>query len=209
MKQIYPDLWQSEKGTHFGMRLNTYLLKTKEERIVVYYTNAEDEADVIKNMQPKYQFISHNHEFTPALFNNLNDFETTLCIHEKASKYLNKFVANKICIDKESDEIAGLQIFYTPGHTDNNICMYYKSPYGKNYLFTGDTIYLDNGKWNTLVMINEGGSYKDLKNSLLRLRELEVDVIMPSVSVGNTTKHAVEVTRAEWKNVIDKLAAKY
>ena len=204
MKQLYPDLWQSEKGSHFGMSMKTYLLNTSEANIVVYYSDDRDEVAQIKQLGAiDYQFISHHHEFTPTMFENINDFDTTLCVHENALKYLKTPVENIITFKESSKNFLNMSVIDTPGYTDNNISLYYQSPHGKNYLFIGDTIYLDNGSWNILVMKHDGGSYSKLKESLLKLKELKVDVIMPSVGVGGN--FAVEVTQSDWVRIIDAL----
>ncbi len=204
MKQVYPDLWQSEKGTHFGMSMKTYVLQTPEANVVIYYSDDKNEVDQIKELgKIDYQFISHHHEFTPAMFENLNDFQATLYTHEKSVKYLNRPIKDLITLERTTQFSSGIKIIYTPGHTDNNICLYYKSPYGKKYLFVGDTIYLDNGDWNILVMSNDGGDYLTLKESLLELRKLEVDVVMPSVGVGAFGNKAIEVTQNDWQQIID------
>ncbi|KAB1154203.1 MBL fold metallo-hydrolase [Tenacibaculum aiptasiae] len=204
MKQLYKDLWQTEKGSHFGMSMKTYVLKTPEANIVIYYSDNENEVSQIKKLgEMDYQFISHHHEFTPAMFKNLNDFETTLYTHKKAIPYLKYTIQNMVAFKETSELSSSLKIIYTPGHTNNNICLYYKSPFGKNYLFTGDTIYLDNGHWNILVMPHDGGSYIKLKESLLELKKLKVDVVMPSVGVGLFGNKAMEVTQSEWHKIID------
>ena len=209
MKKIYPDLWQSEKGSHFGMSMRTYLLKTPEANIIIYYSDDKDEVEQIKELAKiNYQFISHHHEFAPALFQNLQDFQSTLCVHEKAFNYLKRPVEDIVSFKQRIEHFSGIRILYTPGHTDNNICLYYKSPNGKDYLFTGDTIYLDHGDWNILVIRHEGGSYTALKESLLQLRKLNVDVIMPSVGVGAEGNKAVEVDEKQWHSIIDNLLKK-
>lgn len=204
MKQIYEDLWQSEKGSHFGMSMKTYLLQTTVGNVLIYYSDAPDEIAQLKEIgNIQYQYISHNHELTPAMFQNLEDFGATLCMHQKALNYLKKEVKPPITFSENTLHLPNLEVLNTPGHTNNNISLYYKSPHGKNYLFTGDTIYLDHGKWNTFVMPQDGGSYSDLKESLLVYKQLKVDVIMPSVGIG--ANKAVEVTQKEWLQIINEL----
>ncbi|NER15379.1 MBL fold metallo-hydrolase [Leptobacterium flavescens] len=204
MRQLYPDLWQSEQGSHFGMDMRTYLLATDDGNVLLYYSNAPDEIAHIKTLgSPKYQYISHHHEFMPAMFANLSDFDAIVCIHRNAVSYLKQDVDDMVIFNETTQLSSRLKAIFTPGHTDNNMCFYYRSPFGKSYLFTGDTIYLDNGKWNFIVMPHDGGNYSDLKQSLMTLRQLEVDVIMPSVGVGGN--RAVEVTQKEWHQIIDKL----
>lgn len=204
MKQIYQDLWQAEDGDHFGMLLRTYLLTTKKGNAVIYYTNSLTETEHIKKLGgAKKQFLSHHHEFMPAMFNNLTDFNAQMSVHKSALPFLKQKVENIHVLEDNTNDFANIQVFHNPGHTNNNISLYYHSPYGKSYLFIGDTIFLDRGNFNYLIMPNEGGSKNELKESLLKLRELKVDVILPSVGVGY--HEAIEVTQSEWHNIIDDI----
>ncbi len=207
MKQIYQDLWQAEKGNHFGMLLRTYLLTTEKGNALIYYTNSQSETEHIKKLGgAKKQYLSHHHEFMPAMFSNLEDFNAQLSVHKSALPFLNQKVENINVLEDNTVDFADIQIFHTPGHTNNNISLYYHSPYGKSYLFIGDTIFLDRGKFNYLIMPQEGGSISTLKTSLLKLRKLKVDVILPSVGVGH--HDAVEVTQIEWHNIVDDMISR-
>jgi len=90
---------------------------------------------------------------------------------------------------------------HTPGHTDGSLCFFYRSPHGKSYLFSGDTIFHWNGRWATLVLSKASGSKATLADSLLRLRELNPDLVMSSGFVGDVAMAAV--TRDEWAEAID------
>ena len=208
MKQVYQDLWQSEKGSHFGMHMNAYLLKRKEGNVLFYYTDDISEVDQIKKLGGvDYQYISHHHEFTPPMFDNLTSLNATMVVHQNALKYLKHEVDHLEDVKATTYHSSDILILESPGHTDNNLCFYYKSPYGKSYLFTGDTIYLDRGEWNILVMKHEGGSYDALRKTLLEMRALEVDVVMCSVAIGATNER-IEVNEHEWHQIIDQLLLK-
>ena len=204
MKQIYQDLWQAEKGDHFGMLLRAYLLTTEKGNALIYYTNSQVEIEHIKKLGgAKKQYLSHHHEFMPVMFDNLEYFNAQLSVRKNALPFLNQKIENINVLEDNTIDFADIQIFHTPGHTNNNISIYYHSPNGKSYLFIGDTIFIDRGKFNYLIMPNEGGSEITLKESLLKLRKLKVDVILPSVGVGH--HDAVEVNQEEWHTVIDTL----
>ena len=96
-----------------------------------------------------------------------------------------------------------IEVIHTPGHTNNSVCYRYRSPHGKTYLFTGDTIYLDNGEWKTIVVADDGGDEAELASSLLSLKDLQVDVVICSVSIGEM--RIVEVTPDAWWNIINGL----
>jgi glyoxylase-like metal-dependent hydrolase (beta-lactamase superfamily II) len=43
--------------------------------------------------------------------------------------------------------LGDIEAIPTPGHTVGSACYQYRSPHGKNYLFTGDTIWPARGSW--------------------------------------------------------------
>ena len=205
MKQLYLDLWQTKRGSHFGLDLRGYFLKRKEGNVLFYYTNVLDELEAINNLGGiDYQYLSHHHEMQPILYSSLEKLKPTLCFHNNALRY-HKNTKQRHILFGEKNQVHSqtIEVIDAPGHTNTNLCFRYQSPFGKSYLFTGDTIYLDKGKWNFLVLQNEGGSYQDLKSSLLLLKELSVDVIICSVAVGENK--IVEVTQEEWHGIIDGL----
>ena len=88
----------------------------------------------------------------------------------------------------------------------NILMSLYKSPHGKSYLFTGDTIFQWNPQWGTLVIERGGGSATALADSLLRLRNLNPALVMSSGFVGDISE--VKVTGNEWANAIDDTLAR-
>jgi hydroxyacylglutathione hydrolase len=77
-------------------------------------------------------------------------------------------------IKEGSLEIKGLefQIFHTPGHAPGSICIYWP---GKRVLITGDLIFKE-GLGRTDL---PGGDSGLLKESIRRLRDLDVEYILP------------------------------
>ncbi|MGB0868810.1 MAG: hypothetical protein ACPGSD_04360 [Flavobacteriales bacterium] len=200
MKQIFPDLWQSEKGDHFGMRLKTYVYENSYGRFLMYYTNSLSETEEILQLGGlDFQMIGHHHELQNGFYQNLKDFEPLVFLHEKAKKHLNTTYNHFEFIPK-STSFMGIEIIDTPGHTNTNLCYYIKSETNKNYLFVADTIFLNHGKWNTLIMPNDGGNKQDLIDSLQLLRQYKVDVIFCVVGLGQND--FVEVNQKEWENII-------
>ena len=94
----------------------------------------------------------------------------------------------------------GIEAIPTPGHTVGSACYVYRSPHGKTYLFTGDTIFPSGDSWGTLVLVGSGGSASDLKRSLLLLRALEPDVVISSGSVGRSPVQAIDAR--QWQEII-------
>jgi len=73
---------------------------------------------------------------------------------------------------RDGDEIAGLKVIHTPGHSPGSICLYD----GKNkILFSGDTVF-SNGVERTDL---PGGDEAQLKQSLEKIKALEIEKLLP------------------------------
>ncbi|MEM9633687.1 MAG: MBL fold metallo-hydrolase [Pseudomonadota bacterium] len=208
MKQLYPDLWQTSVEMRFGtLRTHAYFLKHSDGHALIYHSEQETDLNEISNMGGAgHQYLSHNHEIVPTLQTTSTRLNARLCGHEKMQPYFGTGKGLDVAFQTSGTEqhAGGLEVVFTPGHTDNNVCYRYVSPHGKTYLFTGDTIYLDQGEWRTLVMSGDGGDRSTLRESLLRLGEMPADVLITSVAVGEM--HIVEVTPSEWRAITRKLA---
>lgn len=209
MKQIYPDLWQTPLEYRFGtLKTHAYLLQHKTGQDLIYVAeNPETHKAINKMGGLDHIYLSHNHEITTGLFKAADTLGTKVAGHSLMQPRFTDGQGLDVPIDVESSVSfpSGLEVIYTPGHTDNNVCYRYVSPHGKTYLFTGDTIYLDNGKWKTIVMQNDGGNAIELKDSLAKLRDVQVDVVITSVAMGED--RIVELGQSEWKDILDNLIA--
>ena len=149
----------------------------------------------------QYQLLTHRDESGPSL-NRIKDlFGSKLCCSSLEAPVIGKAAPVDITFEANDYHLGDIEIIHTPGHTDGSICFFYKSPHGKSYLFTGDTIFQWDAKWATLVLSKAGGSEASLAESLLRLRDLNPNIVMSSGFVGDVS--VVEVTSDEWAEVID------
>jgi hydroxyacylglutathione hydrolase len=73
---------------------------------------------------------------------------------------------------KEGDEINGLRVIHTPGHSPGSICLYDEK---NRILFSGDTIFAEGIGRTDLP----GGSEENLKSSIEKLRGLKIDKLLP------------------------------
>ncbi|WP_196894829.1 MBL fold metallo-hydrolase [Aureivirga marina] len=208
MKQIFPDIWQGEAGVQFGtLSIRAYFLKTSEGNILFYNTKQEEDFEDIQDLGGlDYQFLSHCHEVDASLKENKKKFPLKLAGQPNLKRYLEGITDLDISFDfqENTPTIGNVIVIPTPGHTDSSLCYYYKSPFGKSHLFLADTLYNDNGTYRTLVVRQDGGNVEELRKSLLKLKELQVDVVYPSVAVGVASNY-FEVSNKEWKELIEGL----
>ncbi len=205
LKQLYPDLWQSPADKRFGsLTAHAYVLALPNDRVVLYTsTRADVMAAIAAGGSVSYQYLSHCHEVDGALSASRDALGAQLYCHVANKPYFEAHGIPGADVYTESvrETHGSLEVIHTPGHTTSNLCYLYDSPHGKRYLFVGDTLYLDGGTWNTVIVGSDGGNANQLRDSLALLRDVDPDVIITSISVGETT--VPEVTREEWHVIID------
>ena len=184
--------------------LNThaYFLRRPAGNVLFYNTENEGDLEEIAELGGlQFQLLSHRDESGPSLNRIKDRFGSRLCCSALEAPVVGKDATVDITFQAEDHHLGDIDIMHTPGHTAGSICFFYKSPYGKSYLFTGDTIFQSNGKWATLVFPKAGGSEAALAESLSRLRDLNPDIVMSSAFVGDVS--VVEVVGDEWTQAID------
>ena len=203
MKQIESDLWQSTLHQSGILSTHAYFLARRDGNVLFYNTGDDRDLDEIADLGGiRYQLLSHRDESGPSLERIRSRFGSTLC----CSALEAPAVANDTTVDLVFEQGDGLlediEIIHTPGHTDGSVCFFYRSPNGKSYLFSGDTFFQWNARWATLVLRDSGGTMEALVESLLRLRDLEPDVVLWSGFVGDVS--FASVTRDAWNKAIDE-----
>lgn len=184
--------------------LNThaYFLRRPEGNVLFYNTGDEGDLEKIAALGGiQFQLLSHRDEAGPSLNRIKDRFGSKLCCSALEALIIGNDAPVDITFQSSDHHLGDIEIIHTPGHTDGSICFFYKSPYGKSYLFTGDTIFQWDGKWATLVIPRAGASEASLADSLLRLRDLNPDIVMCSAFVGDVS--FVEVVGDEWAQAID------
>ena len=83
---------------------------------------------------------------------------------------------------EEGDKIANFKILHTPGHSKGGISLY-----DGKILICGDTIFANGG----VGRMDIGGNPNDMKASLMRLKELDVEYLLPGHGpwVNNGKEH--------------------
>src|SRR6516165_8728528 len=205
MNQIFPDLWQTRaEHPYRGVTTHAYLLVGDAGNILFYSSGRPEEHQHIRELGGiTHQYLSHRDEAGPALADIKRLFGSKLCCHRLEEEAVGKFAPVDCKFDKRELCLGNIEVIPTPGHTNGSVCFLVRSARGKTYLFTGDTIYLSNGAWDTLVWEHAGGSKSDLKNSLVLLRELEPEAVFSSASVGPVPFK--QTSAKTWQSEIDNV----
>jgi glyoxylase-like metal-dependent hydrolase (beta-lactamase superfamily II) len=205
MKQLYDDLWQTDVSHPFpGLNTHAYFLRCDKGNVLFYNTGHEAEIRHIADLGGiKYQYLSHRDEIGGSLKIIKQRFGSALCCGADELAATEASCEVDVAFSKRERHFAGIEIIPTPGHTQGSISFLYEAPRGLTYLFTGDTLFQGNGRWETLFFASAGGSATDLANSLRLYREMHPDVVISSgSSSGNLA--VVEVEQAEWVEAIDE-----
>lgn len=207
MKQIYDNLWQSERYSSGILNTHAYFLLHEQGNILFYNTGSTTDLDQMDGLGGiNYQFLTHRDEVGASLATIKNRFYAKLGVGELEVPFVEPITSVDFPFKAADRTIENIKVIHTPGHTDGSICYYYDPPNGRSYLFTGDTFFLSNGHWSTLVLSNSGGTKESLASSLEILGDLRPDVVMSSGFVGETSYK--EVTHTEWASAINNAIAK-
>ncbi|MEW6300876.1 MAG: MBL fold metallo-hydrolase [Thermodesulfobacteriota bacterium] len=204
MQQLYPDLWQTKPEHPFPqLTTHAYLLVRSAGNVLFYSSGHADEYPHIQELGGiTRQYLSHRDEAGPALVRIKQLFGSTLCCHRLEEQAVRKACPVDLTFQAREMHLGDIEVIPTPGHTDGSTCFLFKSPHGRTYLFTGDTLFPSNDSWATFVMPQAGGRKSDLLDSLKLLRGLEPDVVLSSASVGRVPFK--EMAPGGWQEVVDQ-----
>ncbi|MDE2882831.1 MAG: metallohydrolase [Acidobacteriota bacterium] len=207
MKQLQPDLWQSTIHRAGILNTHAYFLARPAGNILFYNTgNEADLREMAERGGVAHQLLTHRDEAGPSQARISDRFGCKLGCSAIEAPFVGVHGEPDLLFGPGDDRIEDVAIIRTPGHTDGSICFSYRSPYGKSYLFSGDTIFQWDGEWSTLVLPGSGGRSDDLAESLAKLKEISPDLVMSSGFVGEVAYR--EVTREGWTAVLDATIAR-
>jgi glyoxylase-like metal-dependent hydrolase (beta-lactamase superfamily II) len=145
---------------------NCYILISKDKTIVI--DPGAGLKKILKEIDGKellYIILTHYHwDHTLGALKLKEKTGAKILIHKKERDFI-KFQPDQFLDGGEEIRIGDefLKIIHTPGHSKGSICIL-----GKDFIFTGDTIFQDGfGRWDL-----PGGSEKDLKESLKKIKKI-------------------------------------
>ena len=204
MKQIYPDLWQTNPEHPFPqLTTHAYLLVRNKGNVLFYSSGHWDEYQHIQELGGLIrQYVSHRDEAGLSLVHIKQMFGSRLYCHRLEKKVVSNACPVDLTFQTREIHLDDIEVIPTPGHTNGSTCFFCRSSHGKTYLFTGDTIFSSDTSWETFVMPHEGGRKSDLISSLKLLRRLKPDVVISSASFGRIPFK--EMLPGEWQAIVDQ-----
>jgi len=188
MQTVIPSLYASApESLPFApsLDIHAFLLQRERGNLLVYSVGElEAEAQDIEELGGvTRRYLNHRHEAAFASEQNIGP----LFVHENE----RKSVASKLGVEGTfSDRHViddDFEIIPTPGHTSGATCFLWDNGEHRA-LFTGDTVYLDEGEWIAAVL--ESSDRAAYIESLELMRELDFDVLVPWAATGGGPVHA-------------------
>ena len=145
--------------------------------------------------------VTHaHHDHVGGVFRILERADPEVYMHRFDAEYVAAYIKRLRLVD-EGDVIETplwpLRVIWTPGHTRGGICLYVEE---EAILFSGDTVF----PWGYYGRYNgETGSYEDIVESLRRLNELEVELLLPGHG-GPIYRDAHRHIEMAYRNAVSK-----
>jgi glyoxylase-like metal-dependent hydrolase (beta-lactamase superfamily II) len=147
------------------LRVRAFRLRRERGDLLVYSVRGLDEPGVARH------YLNHWHE---AMF--ASDVGAPLFVHEADRERTERTYAVRATFSRRHTLDDDFEVVPTPGHTPGATAYLWDS--GRHrFLFTGDTIYLEDGEWRGAVL--ESSDRAAYVRSLELLRELDFDVLVP------------------------------
>jgi hydroxyacylglutathione hydrolase len=198
MRQIQPDLWETEAEYPApGLSTHAYLWTPPTGGNVLFYnTTHAHELDHMEELGGvAHQYLSHQDEVAPSLRTIRERFGAALHGHRAEVEIVAETSPVDVPFDERGVDDSGVEVIPAPGHTPGSAFFLVRSPHGKSYLFTGDSIFKgENGAW--MAGYIPGFSDREaLAASLNRVASLEPDVVISSAFMGDDGVHELGDTR--------------
>jgi hydroxyacylglutathione hydrolase len=206
MRQVQPDIWETEVENPFpGLTTHAYLLTRDTGNVLFYNTGHRHEIEHMAQLGGvAYQFLSHRDELGEALKVVRQLHGARLGGHRAEREAFSRIVDPDILFERRETLLGNVEVIPTPGHSPGSTCFLVHSSTGKRYLFTGDTLFPD-GKGGWRAGFIPGHSTEDdraqMAESLLVLRELAPDVVFASAFSGDAGFQ--ELRPADWPAQVD------
>lgn len=208
MEQIYPDLWKTKPEHPMpdklpDLMMHAYLLVREEGNVLFCRSEHHADHQRISDLGGiTHHYLTHWHEAAPGQARIRQMFGSRLCCHRLAEKTVSEFSPVDHAFEAREVHLGDIEVIPTPGHTPGSTCFLYRSPYGRTYLFAGDTLFPSRGTWQAVTF--EDGDKDVLKESLAMLRGLQPDVVLFGASVADVAFK--EMSQAEWHAALAEAA---
>jgi hypothetical protein len=184
---------------------SAFLLARASGNLLVYSSGhvADDFAALAARGGVARQYLNHEHQANASCDEVAAKFGAPLYCHAADAEAAAKACNVDNTFDSRAHHFDDFEAIPIPGHTPGSTAFLWTNG-GHRYLFTGDTIHLRDGKWMIAVLdgISDPHAYR---GSLMLIRELDFDVLVPSMAKGEPLQ---TISADDRREKIDKLVAR-
>jgi glyoxylase-like metal-dependent hydrolase (beta-lactamase superfamily II) len=169
-----------------SLDIRAFLLQRDRGNVLIYSVSGlAAEAEAIEQLGGiERHYLNHRHE---AMFAS-EWVSAPLFVHENERASTAERYDVRGTFSRRHQLDGDLEVIPTPGHT-SGATAYLWATGDHRLLFTGDTIYLDDGEWVAAVLpSSDRAAYVE---SLQLIRELDFDVLVPWAATGGQDFYAV------------------
>ncbi|MCU5783098.1 hypothetical protein MA04_02398 [Alcanivorax balearicus MACL04] len=208
MKQIADDLWETEPEYPApGLQTHAYLYAHPAGNVLFYNTSHDDELSAFADHGGVHrQYLSHRDEVGASLAVIRTRFNSQLCGHQRELEDIQKYCPVDVVLAQRELHPRDIEILPTPGHTPGSTCFWVRSPTGDRYLFTGDTLYFDEGGQGRNGFLPSMSDREALIESLHFLRTLSPDLVISSAFGAGGGYRRFE-DALSWQGCVDEALA--
>jgi glyoxylase-like metal-dependent hydrolase (beta-lactamase superfamily II) len=172
-----------------SQHIRAFLLQRSHGNLLVYGApGVESDSPAVEELGGiARHYLNHRHE---AMFAS-ERVDAPLFVHEGERRSVAERLHVRGTFSKRHTLDDDFEVIPTPGHTRGATAYLWDSGEHR-FLFTGDTIYLDDGDWVAAMLdSSDRGRYVE---SLELIRELDFDVLVPWAATAGGPYHAVTDT---------------
>lgn len=204
MIELLPDIFHTDSDRPFANEVETraYLVTLATGNILFYSSSLIGrEFDFIQSKGGILkQYLNHRDEASEYCDVVRRRFNAPLICHELERDAVSEHCEVSATFSERHHILPVLEAIPTPGHCPGSTC-YLLQYGGKHILFSGDTIYPDNGVWKTYLH-GSSSNVKDMLSSLDLLGNLAVDTIFPGLYIGAVSWE--EVSTSRWHSLLNE-----
>jgi hypothetical protein len=178
-----------------SLHIRAFVLERSEGDLLVYSTATLDDVEGVSRW-----YLNHGHE---AMFLS-GSVTAPLFVHEAERLSVERTAHVRATFSRRHLLDDDFEVIPTPGHTSGATAYLWDS--GRHrFLFTGDSVMLDDGEWIAAVL--ESSDRAAYLESLELLREVEFDVLVPWAASAGQPYMSV-TSPSEARRRIDAIAAR-
>lgn len=206
MKPLYEDLWISTPEfpaaeQHPELMLHGFMLRHPRGNLLISRVEHSQDHEALADLGGVMRhYLTHWHEAAPGAVAIQNRFNSALYCHIRSVGPVSRVLEPDGTFSAIESHFGDFHILPSPGHTPGSCSFFYHSPYGKSYLFVGDTLTQDKGRWRTAMVAESNPA--DLQRTLANYRALQPDVVLMSGTRGHLCWR--EVNASQWQQAIDE-----